>query len=176
MYAVFCNVLPILVDIWTKSSLQPKHEFILHVYSPQKLAENSSMDNYAYPVTSHKKWKRINHSSIPENKRFFFSTEEWVAGLMDKWINRCCTYQGKMDRRIEGWTDWLPDEWMYCWMDGCTYGSHSVPLFSVWLWECVFVCLAVCQSITLSMYVYPSLYDSRNTFLVIKRPWWSLDD
>ena len=52
MYAVFCNVLPILVDICTKSSLQPKHGFILYVYSPQKLAENPSMDNYAYPVSA----------------------------------------------------------------------------------------------------------------------------
>ena len=51
VYAVFCNVLPILVDKWTMSSLQPKHEFILHVYSPQKLAENPSMDNYAHPVS-----------------------------------------------------------------------------------------------------------------------------
>ena len=50
MYAVFCNVLPTLVDILTKLFLQPKHKFILHVYSPQKLAENPSMDNYAHPV------------------------------------------------------------------------------------------------------------------------------
>ena len=28
----------------------PKHEFILHVYSPQKLAINPIMDNYAQPV------------------------------------------------------------------------------------------------------------------------------
>ena len=55
MYAVFCNILNILVDIWTKSSLQQIHESILHVYSPQKPAENNIMDNYAYPVMSKKK-------------------------------------------------------------------------------------------------------------------------
>ena len=59
MYAVFCNILNILVEIWTKSSLQPKYEFILHVYSPQKLAENSSMDNYAHPVNEPQEYKEI---------------------------------------------------------------------------------------------------------------------
>ena len=50
MYTVFCNVLPKLVDLWTKSYLQPTHWFILHLYSLQKPAENPIMDNYVHPV------------------------------------------------------------------------------------------------------------------------------
>ena len=50
MYAVLCNLLPILVDIWTKSSLQPKYNFILHVYSPKKLAENPVRKINRHPV------------------------------------------------------------------------------------------------------------------------------
>ena len=52
MYAIFCNSLPILVDIGTKSSLQPKHWFFLLVYSLIKPAENPSMDKYEHPVSA----------------------------------------------------------------------------------------------------------------------------
>ena len=39
-----------------KSSVQPKYGFILHVYSPQKPAENPIMDNYVHTVmTPHPK-------------------------------------------------------------------------------------------------------------------------
>ena len=51
IYAVFCNVLPILVDILTKSSLQPKYEFISCVYWFQKPAKNPIRNNYAHPVS-----------------------------------------------------------------------------------------------------------------------------
>ena len=98
MYAVFCNVLPILVDIWTKSSLQPKHEFILHVYSPQKLAENSSMDNYAHPV-------RLSQDGLTYKRKLVFGKQALgFACLRSMLINRKHVYRCVRNVRII----WLP--------------------------------------------------------------------
>ena len=87
MFAVFCNILPKLFDIWTKSSLQPTHWFIYLVYSLQKPSENPSMENYEHPVMKPQleaKKREANVSDLVLHKSPLSQSSSWHKSCLSQ--------------------------------------------------------------------------------------------